>query len=156
MKPQTNVGLWIGLVVILVLVFAGIAMLIYAVQGILESDQPPVAVVSATAFVPVVSLPTQAPAADQPTQPSAAQPTEPPAATAVPSNALSITADANVRTGPGLNYPVIGGLLAGSSAELIGRDAGAQWYVINYGGGRGGGGERGGGGRAAGGPPITG
>lgn len=131
MKTQSNVGLWIGLGVIAVLLFAGIAMLIYAVEGILATGEAPVAAVSATPLMPVV-IPTQPPAQNPPTQ---AQPTAaPPTDTAPPSNALNITADANVRTGPGLNYPVIGGLFVGSTAEIVGRDASAQWYVINYAG----------------------
>jgi hypothetical protein len=42
-----------------------------------------------------------------------------------------------VRSGPGVNYPVIGGLQVGSTPEVLGRDGSANWYVINYLGGRG-------------------
>jgi uncharacterized protein YraI len=127
---SSNVGLWIGISLIVVMVFAGIAMLIYAVVGILEPGTP-VAAVSATPFVPVIlptqTLPTQAP-------PPQAQPTQaPPAAPTTQSGPiLTITTDANIRTGPGTNYPVLGGLPAGSTATVVGRDSGAQWYVITY------------------------
>jgi hypothetical protein len=37
-----------------------------------------------------------------------------------------------VRSGPGTNYPVIGGLAAGTSAPILGRDSTGSWYVIAY------------------------
>jgi len=52
-----------------------------------------------------------------------------------PSAVLNIAQDANVRGGPGFNYPVLGGILAGTSVTVIGRDSSAQWYVIAYGAG---------------------
>jgi uncharacterized protein YraI len=45
---------------------------------------------------------------------------------------VSIVVPANVRTGPGTTYPVVGGLNAGSTAPVVGRDSSAQWFAITY------------------------
>ncbi len=130
-NKSSNMGLWIGVSVIVVMAFAGIAMLIYAVMGILQPDTQ-VAAVTATPIAPVI-LPTQ-PIVPQPL-PTQAQPTQAPQAVPTDTSTgpiLKINTDANVRTGPGTNYPVLGGLPAGSTATAIGRDAGAQWFVITY------------------------
>ncbi len=47
---------------------------------------------------------------------------------------LTITVGANVRGGPSTLYPSLGGLEAGTKVAVIGRDASAQWYVINFAG----------------------
>jgi uncharacterized protein YraI len=57
--------------------------------------------------------------------------------TPAPAAQLRILADANVRSGPGLDYPVVGGLLADTLADVVGRDKASEWYVIRYGGGQG-------------------
>lgn len=83
--------------------------------------------------VTAVAVATEAPAATQPPAP-----TQAPAPTAAPAGpVLNITLPANVRAGPGTGYGILGGLNAGSTPEVVGRDAGATWYVINYLGGRG-------------------
>ncbi len=76
----------------------------------------------------------------QPTSPSAdatatlAPPTAPPA-TATPESALvTSNVNANVRSGPGTNYPVVGGLMEGQSAPVTGRNADASWWQINLSG----------------------
>ncbi len=46
---------------------------------------------------------------------------------------LKILQPANVRSGPGLVYPVIGGFQAGTSVPVDGRDANGQWFAIKYG-----------------------
>jgi uncharacterized protein YraI len=51
------------------------------------------------------------------------------------SNLLTIAQGANVRTGPGVNYPVVGGLKVGDTAPVVGRDASSSWYEISYKGG---------------------
>ncbi len=55
------------------------------------------------------------------------------------SSAATVTArvDANVRSGDGLNYPVIGNLLTGEAAPVIGISAtGSGWYYIQLENGR--------------------
>jgi len=48
------------------------------------------------------------------------------------SNVLTITQGANVRTGPGISFPVIGGIKAGDNAPVLGRDTSSNWYEISY------------------------
>jgi PKD repeat protein len=63
-----------------------------------------------------------------PTQPTAT-PT-PPAATAAQ---LTVNAHAlNVRTGPGVNYAILGVLLNGQKAEVTGRNADGTWWQIRF------------------------
>ncbi len=72
---------------------------------------------------------TSPPAADTP---APLPPTEPPPT--APPEAPMVTADvnANVRSGPGTNYPVVGMLTEGTSAPVTGRNADSSWWQINY------------------------
>jgi hypothetical protein len=72
------------------------------------------------------AVPTEAPSATVPA-PSATAPVTPTAALVI-----KIVKPANVRTGPGLNYPTIGGINTGGTAPLLGRDSSAQWFAISY------------------------
>ena len=38
----------------------------------------------------------------------------------------------NVRAGPGVEYPIIGVLIAGAEIPALGRSAGAQWVLVAY------------------------
>ncbi len=59
------------------------------------------------------------------------EPTEAPAtATDVPIDFLTVDVGANVRTGPGVAYPVIANLAAGATATVIGKDSSGTWFVI--------------------------
>ncbi len=83
---------------------------------------------------PTSEQPTSAP--QQPTQtpqPSATpQPTSPPA-TETPSTPRGrINAGVNVRSGPSTFYPIIGGLIAGTEVELLGRNADGTWFLVPY------------------------
>ena len=53
-------------------------------------------------------------------------------------NLLTINQGANVRTGPGVQYPVIGSIKAGDSAPALGRNAFGNWFLVGYAGGFGG------------------
>ncbi len=53
-------------------------------------------------------------------------------------NQLTIVQGANVRSGPGINYPVVGNIKAGDTAPVVGRDAFGAWFVISFKGGFGG------------------
>ena len=86
------------------------------------TSSPPTATLA-----PTVEAPTAAPSA-----------TEAPAATATPALLVHITRPANVRTGPGLTYPAVGGLNTGETATASGRDQSAQWFAINFDGAPGG------------------
>jgi Bacterial SH3 domain len=72
------------------------------------------------------AVPTEAPSATVPA-PSATPPVTPTAALVI-----KIVKPANVRTGPGLSYPTIGGINTGGTAPLLGRDSSAQWFAISY------------------------
>jgi uncharacterized protein YgiM (DUF1202 family) len=72
-----------------------------------------------------------------PTPIPAAPPTVTPTAAAVAeaaSSAPAVTANIalNVRSGPGVNYPIIGGLLAGQSAPITGKSGDGQWWQIVF------------------------
>ncbi|MBI3760877.1 MAG: SH3 domain-containing protein [Chloroflexi bacterium] len=80
-------------------------------------------------FAPGVTPPT-----DTPTPP----PTDTPSPTVTPSPTplgppfITVTTDANVRTGPGQVYPVLGGLKKGATANVLGQDAAKTWFVIVF------------------------
>jgi len=138
---------WGALIGIVVLGLVGFAMLAYAIFAFTGDTVTPTA--TRAAVVPtriVVLIPTTTPI--PPTLPPTSAPptdTPPPVSEAAPTEAgrgvggaggpaLNILQPANVRSGPGFNYPVIGGLPAGETSAAIGRDSSAQWYVISYSG----------------------
>ena len=91
------------------------------------------------AFTSVVSIPTTTPAPPTNTPEPTATVTTPPTETAPAEPSAtefvaqaSIVQPANVRSGPGLTYGVLGGLNSGDTAVLLGRDASAQWFAIEY------------------------
>ncbi len=47
---------------------------------------------------------------------------------------LIVSRTVNMRSGPGTNYPVIGQLAAGQTAEITGRNAAGDWWQFNYNG----------------------
>jgi hypothetical protein len=58
----------------------------------------------------------------------------PPPAPAPPAvEASTVITNANLRTGPGLNFPVIGGLLAGREVDIVGQNAAGTWYLLSDG-----------------------
>jgi hypothetical protein len=44
---------------------------------------------------------------------------------------ISVSVDTNCRTGPGSAYDMVGGLAVGQTAEVIGRDAASQFWLIH-------------------------
>lgn len=137
-----------ALVGILVVALVGVAMLGYALISLFNSGDatptPPrsAGVVSPAAPTRAVVIPTvTSPPPATPTEalPPTTAPTETQAAAAeTPAgSALTILQAANVRSGPGVNYGIIGGLQAGSTPEVVGRDSAASWYVVTYLGGQG-------------------
>jgi hypothetical protein len=123
---------------IAVLGLAGIAMLAYAIYSLFggRPAATPATPTTSIAAVPTVAfvIPTTTPA---PTATTVIPPTDTPTAalptaTNTAEGNLKINQPANVRSGPGTNYPALGGLQPGETAVVIGRDAAAQWYVISY------------------------
>lgn len=147
MKTSASKIPWGALLGIGVLSCVGLAMIGLAFANFLlnpgASDSPTQVanVTSGVATVVVIPTitpgavdnPTATPAAPTATQATAATNTEAAAApTATPKWQLQINLPANVRTGPGLTYPVIGGINPGEPNSLIGRDASSQWFVVAY------------------------
>jgi hypothetical protein len=99
--------------------------------------------VSAQAVLNIVAapeLPTQTPVSS-PTLESTPTATSSPAPTSTPTTPAqpgipraSVTTDLNVRQGPGTNYPVLGLLQAGQTAEITGRSADGGWWQIKFSG----------------------
>jgi hypothetical protein len=61
--------------------------------------------------------------------PDVAAPTPTPA----PVDVSTVITNANLRSGPGLNFPVIGGLLAGRTVDIAGQNAAGTWYLLSDG-----------------------
>jgi hypothetical protein len=138
-----------AMVAFVLMALLGIGLVLYAAFGLSDTaPQPPVPPTAGGAVaqpsLPPVSLPTvtSAPASAIPAAqtapatevlpPTALAPTEPTTPTENPGATLNVAQAANIRSGPGLNYPIIGGLPAGSVVPALGRDTAAQWYVISY------------------------
>jgi uncharacterized protein YraI len=49
-------------------------------------------------------------------------------------NTLTASQNINLRSGPGINYDLVGNLLANSTAEVTGRDASGSWLVVEVNG----------------------
>lgn len=125
---------------IFVLAVVGVGFLSLAIYTLTRPSAPAAATDLPTlAFTSVVAIPTTTPAPPTNTPEPTLAPTEPPteapptepAATAVVLR-TNIVLPANVRSGPGLTYPILGGLNTGDVADLLGRDASAQWFAISY------------------------
>jgi len=46
----------------------------------------------------------------------------------------TVTTDANLRSGPGTEFPIIGGTITGQVLEIVARNADASWYLLSNGG----------------------
>ncbi len=153
-QPRASGVPWFAVAVLLILVVAGSGLLVYAVLTAREPGAAP-------APTPAPATATSQPQAGESTAVSAVQPTQsaavviPPVtplpeasatSTETPVEAATVTATpdlgpvltivmpANIRSGPGTNYPVLGGVEAGKTAPVVGRDASSDWYVISYAG----------------------
>lgn len=142
-RPNTGVPL-AAMIAIVVLALVGVALLVVAILSLRDpaSPAPPPATNTQVAFAPTAAViiptvtlePTPAPAT--PTSP----PTEPPptvAPTTDTSPRFTISSGANVRGGPGTNYPIVGGVAAGETVPVSGRSADGQWLVVGFAGGQG-------------------
>ena len=135
---------FVAVVGVFLLALIGVSFLILAVFLLVRGPGGTAApVASPTRFATqVVFVPTttQSPptatlaptVADTPTAPPVV--TAAPAASATAAPAVKIAKPANVRTGPGLTYSVVGGLNVGDTASVVGRDSTAQWFAIAFAG----------------------
>lgn len=105
------------------------------------AELPTVAVSVATVTAPVgVPPPTNTATAEpptattEPTATAAAPATSTAATSQNPAGALTVLQNANLRGGPGTAYDVVGSLNAGSTAEVLGRDASGSWLAVRVNG----------------------
>ena len=63
------------------------------------------------------------------TAPTPAATPVPPAATAATSS--TVTTDADLRAGPGTEFPIIGGTIAGQAINIVGRNADSTWFRLD-------------------------
>jgi uncharacterized protein YraI len=83
--------------------------------------------VPATPAAPIL-LPTATPT------PPPAEPAEPPAEVAPPGLPPTVTVDANLRSGPGLEFPIIGGTITGQELTIVARNEAGDWFLLDNGG----------------------
>jgi hypothetical protein len=128
-----------GLFLLAVVGVGLLALSIYSLTRAPAGADTPTVTLAATS---IVSIPTTTP--QPPTEPPSATPE--PSATSAPSDTplpegppttqalavVRIAAPANVRSGPGLTYAILGGLNTGDTAPVSGRDASSQWFAIGY------------------------
>jgi hypothetical protein len=124
---------------VLVLALAGITMLGYAIFGLVGGPGSGLAGAATDVPTMLAAIPTTTPrppdtATPEPTATVPPAETQPPAeeATATPGPSLTVSLPANVRSGPGTSYGILGGLNVGTTAVPVGRDASADWFAIPY------------------------
>lgn len=149
-QPGSGRFIWFAVVGMFGLALVGVVLLGVALFTLMRpaASAPLPSATPIATQIAVIPPTTPAPPADTQVPPqtevpptSAAATTQAPEA-ASPTNSaaaleVKITLPANVRSGPGLTYPAIGGLNKDSTAPLIGRDSSAQWFAISYTGGTG-------------------
>ncbi|MCC6191904.1 MAG: SH3 domain-containing protein, partial [Anaerolineales bacterium] len=138
-NPPPARSSWLIIVGIFALALAGIGLLTLAIFTLTRPAATTLSSATATvAATSIVQIPTTTPAppthTPEPTPEPALAPTDtaPPAESPTPEAQVSISLPANVRGGPGLTYPILGGLNPGEQAPLLGRDNSATWYAIRY------------------------
>lgn len=57
-----------------------------------------------------------------------------PAAATQPAQAPSVTVNANLRSGPGATFPIIGGTITGQVINIVARNEDASWFQLDNGG----------------------
>ena len=143
----------IAFVAFILLALLGVAMVLYAIFGLSDSTPqeavPPTAVevtmipptFTAASLPTETSQPSPAPAqvvpATEAAAPTASAPTPPPSPAENVGPTLRAGQAVNIRSGPGTDYSVIGGLQPGNDIPVLGRDSGGTWLVIAYASGQG-------------------
>lgn len=137
MKQTTHRGLAIGIAV-----WLGIVACNLPGAGTQVSNQPTLSPENLAATAAAMAMTGQA--GSQPTSPPASQPTQPaepptPVPTATQCLAtVTTTTDANVRTGPGTAYDIVGFIPTGGTARVAGQNDARTWWYIEFAGGPGG------------------
>ncbi len=137
-SPKTPVLAIVGM---FALALAGVGLLALALFSLLnEPAQTAAPTVTAAATVgEVVFVPTTTPAPATATLEPTTEPTEVPPTTDAPaattvapaSQVINIIQPANVRSGPGTNYPILGGINTGETAAVVGRDGTGTWFAVS-------------------------
>ena len=116
------------------------------IAGFLVADQPTDLPVATQAIIDQVTAAAAQPAATpaaattEAATPEAATPAAAPEGIATPTPApapavpATVTTNANVRSGPGTEFPIIGGTITGQTINIIGRNADATWFLLDFGG----------------------
>lgn len=116
------------------------------IAGFLVADQPTDLPVATQAIIDQVTAAAAQPAATpaaattEAATPEAATPAAAPEVIATPTPApapavpATVTTNANVRSGPGTEFPIIGGTITGQTINIIGRNADATWFLLDFGG----------------------
>jgi hypothetical protein len=123
------------------LALAGIGLLALALVSLLNDPAQttvPTVTAAATSADQVVFVPTTTPAPPTPTLEPTVAATEAPPPTAAPevtappaSQIINIIQPANVRSGPGTTFPILGGINTGETASVVGRDGTGTWFAIS-------------------------
>ena len=115
------------------------AMGAHSAKLIAYLEPTPTAVPPTATFSPVPPSPTAAPPTSTPTSEPPTVTPEPPTVTPTPEpqqpRAVA-DSDVNLRGGPGKAYPVVGKLLAGQEAEILGRNTSGDWWQLAWSGGK--------------------
>jgi micrococcal nuclease len=103
-----------------------------------QTEQPPAdwTILPTSTAQPSATLPTSIPPSPMLSSPSST-PTRIAATQTVPPILVTARTDVNVRSGPGVNYPVIGTLRKGEQRPLRGKNPDGTWLQIDYRGGTG-------------------
>lgn len=76
-----------------------------------------------------------APAAPTPETPAVPTPTAEATTPATPiTSSPTVTVDANLRSGPGTEFEILGGTVTGQAITIVGRNADGSWYRLDNGG----------------------
>lgn len=143
-SPRPSAGFPLAAVIaVVVLAIVGVGLLVVAALSFNNPAATPTPVPNTqVVFVPTaaVVIPTVTPAPTQAPATPTTPPTEPPptaAPTTDTSPRFTVSSGANVRGGPGTNYPIVGGVAAGEIVPVIGRSADSQWLVVSFAGSEG-------------------
>ncbi len=95
-------------------------------SSLVSSPQDPLATPQAGAVSP--TPPAAATATSAPITPSTSHPTTTP----IPAPRGVVTVKLNLRSGPGTNFPIVGGFQSGAELRLLGRNGSGDWLYVTH------------------------
>jgi hypothetical protein len=129
-----------AVIAVIVLAIVGVGLLVVAALSLnTPTATPAPATNTQVVFVPTaaVVIPTVTPAPTQAPATPTTPPTEPPPTTAPTTDTsprFTASFGANIRSGPGTNYPIVNGIAGGETVPVTGRSADSQWLVVSFAG----------------------